>query len=259
MRSILATLNRASLERYGDPADPNTVDRHRRIIQRKKFLKKTYADFYRDLRDSVESAPPGFVLELGSGGGFIKEIIPGALTSDIVALPWVDVLADADKMPFKSGSLAAIVCQDVLHHVPDPEGFIREASRCLRSGGKVVMHEPFNSPVSRFIFRAFHDEPFDERADWSQSVHWRDGLFANQALPWIMFVRDRSTFERRFNDLRISFVQPHTPLRWILSGGIRAPFGMPGYSYTVVRGAEWLLSPFRRFLCTHMKIELVRT
>ena len=130
----------------------------------------------------------------------------------------------------------------------------------MKSGGKMAMVEPFRSPVSRFVLKNFHDEPFDEsaNADW-ETAPWKDGLKANQALPWIMFVRDRAILEQRFAELRIRRVEPHPPLRWLLSGGIRTPYGAPGFCYPVVRGLEWLLTPLRRLLSIHMTIELERS
>ena len=43
---------------------------------------------------------------------------------------------------------------------------------------------------------------------------------ANDALPWIIFVRDRVTFEREFPHWHIELVKPIMPFRYLLSGGV---------------------------------------
>ena len=259
MRLVPAAVKRSAAARYGDPNDPGNVAKHREIIKRKAFLRKTYRDFYKDLRESVAPAPAGRVLELGSGGGFLDEVMPGILTSDVFESPWLDMVLSAEGLPFRDRSLSAIVCVDVLHHIPDPKKFLREACRCLRSGGRVAMIEPFRSPLSRFVLKNFHDEPFEDSAgaDW-QTSPWKNGLKANQAMPWIIFVRDRAILEERFKELRVRRVEPHSPLRWLLSGGIRSPYSVPGFCYSGVRGLERLLGPLRGLLSLHMIIELER-
>jgi hypothetical protein len=44
------------------------------------------------------------VVELGSGGGFIKEVIPGAIASDIFELPSVDRVFITFEMSFDTAA-----------------------------------------------------------------------------------------------------------------------------------------------------------
>ena len=84
-----------------DLDDPAVSLLHAEIIQRKPFLRKIYVDFYKQFAKAV-SDPEGKVLvELGSGGGFIKEIIGNVITSDILELPNVDRVFSAIGMPFE--------------------------------------------------------------------------------------------------------------------------------------------------------------
>src|SRR5262249_19342530 len=50
--------------------------------------------------------------------------------------PDVELLAcAAEALPFEDASFDVIVASDVIEHVENPEGFVRECSRALRPGG----------------------------------------------------------------------------------------------------------------------------
>src|SRR5690348_15120495 len=190
--------------------DPATTELRRQIIQSKPFLKRIYDEWY-SLLVAQLPAENGPVLELGSGAGHLTEFIARAITSEVFFCPGVKLIADAQQLPFPSGSLRAIVFTDVLHHMPDVRSFFRESTRCLRAGGRVVMIEPWATTWSRFVYSCLHHEPFD-----ATSSQWRfpsTGPLsgANGALPWIVFHRDRKIFENEFTQLRIEAIRPFMP------------------------------------------------
>ncbi|GGI98578.1 hypothetical protein GCM10008995_05570 [Halobellus salinus] len=51
------------------------------------------------------------------------------------------VRADAETLPLRDDTVDAVVIVDALHHFPDPESGLAEASRVLRPGGVVVIQE----------------------------------------------------------------------------------------------------------------------
>lgn len=242
-----------------DLDDPATTLLHARIVRKKGFLRRLYFDFYDQFRKSVpHNARAKLLVELGSGGGFIKEVIPNVITSDIIDLPHVDRRFSALDMPFEDGSVDAIFMIDVLHHLPDARAFFAEACRCLKTGGKLVMIEPANTCWSRFIFQNFHHEPFDPSGKWG--VESKGPLSsANGAIPWIIFYRDRAQFEREFPSLRIIRLRPHTPLRYLISGGFRTRQLLPSFGYNPVKALEAALSPFENHLGMFLTIELEKT
>lgn len=227
-----------------DIDSPKAIPIHRDIILRKEFLRRLYLDHYQLFKDQAKILAPlkGEMLELGSGGGFLKEVMPEVITSDVEAYPTVDRVALASPLPFADASLKAIFLLNVLHHIPEPELFFKEAQRCLVPGGRIVMIEPFNSIMARFLYKNFHHEPFDETVtEWHLPKGGRLSM-SNQAMPWIIFSRDRALFEKRYPSLRIVSMEAHTFLGYALSGGLSWRSLLPGAAYPIIRGLDGLLS-----------------
>lgn len=238
-----------------DLDDPAVTLLHKKIIQRKPFLKKTYLDFYRQFAEAVGRTQGKVLVELGSGGGFIKEVIENVITSDILELPGVDKVLSAAEMPFERDSVDAFLMIDVLHHIADPRAFFAEALRCLKIGGKIVMIEPANTLFSGFIYKNFHHEAFDTKADW-QLEEGGPLSCGNGALPWIILSRDRKVFENEFPDLKILKMRNHTPLRYLLSGGLTLRQLVPSFTYPLIKAIECILSPLRNILGMFQTIEI---
>ena len=57
----------------------------------------------------------------------------------------LDIVSDITAIPESDGSFDAIMCVEVLEHVPDPDAALRELSRLLRPGGYLVATAPFCS------------------------------------------------------------------------------------------------------------------
>jgi SAM-dependent methyltransferase len=171
------------------------------------------------------------VLELGAGAGFLAEYIPGLVTSEVFFCRGVSVVADGQQMPFATASLRAIVFTDVLHHLPDVRLFFREAARCLRPGGRVIMIEPWVSAWSSFIYPRLHHERYDPSAPTWEFPSSGPLSGSNQALPWIIFSRDRELFAREFPEWDVCQVLPQMPLRYLVSGGLTTRNLAPAWSY----------------------------
>lgn len=244
--------------------DPATTLLRAALIQKKPFLRAFYEDAYDFFRRSLKGKEPslrGPLLELGSGAGFLKKVIPEVVTSDYLDIATVDLpKCSALALPFKKGELAAVFLLDVLHHLPDLDLFFGEALRVLQPGGVVAMVEPANTPFARFVYRYFHHEVFDPSApDWKLPPGGGPLSAANSALPWIVLVRDRKRFEARFPGLRIELLEPFGPLLYPLSGGVgRSGQFLPGRWLSGVRALESWLSPFARGLGLFYRIILRR-
>lgn len=235
--------------------DPRTTIAHREIILEKPFLKRWYSDFYRQFAKELRKVKNGKFLEIGSGGGFLKDVFPEIITSDILQLPNVDMVFSAEELPFKDNELGGIVMLNVFHHIPRPYLFLKEAERTLVKGGKVIMVEPANSAFGRFIYKRFHHEPFDENGP--REIKAGNPLsHSNQALPHIYFERDLEQFRKDFPSLRIKSVSYHSPFSYVISGGVSRGSLLPYFMYGAVKATEWLLSPLSKQLGLFCTIEL---
>ena len=245
------------LTRNLDIDDPNTTLLRRQIIQQKPFLRKIYEDWYTWVASSIPHGK-GKVLELGSGAGFLEKFVPGPITTEVFYCPLVSMIMDGCFMPFPDGLFKAIVLVNVFHHIPMAELFLKEAVRCLRPGGKILLVEPWVTTWSFFVYAYLHHEPFDVRTQsWSFST---TGPLSgsNHALPWIVFERDRRIFEFTFQQLAIDKITVEKPFVYLFSGGVSLRSLMPEFSYGYFRTMEDLFKPWMHKLGMFAKIELSR-
>ena len=238
--------------------DPRCLPLRRRLVREKVFLRRIYEEWYAAMAEALPRGA-GPVLELGSGGGFLEDFVAGLITSDVVDCSDVCVVLDGQELPIADGSLRAIAMIDVLHHLPESRRFLREAARCVRRGGRVVMIEPWVSAWSSFIYARLHDEPFrPEAREWEFP---RGGPLsaANMALPWIMFVRDRQQFDREFPQWRVVSLRPFMPFRYLISGGVSMRSLMPPWTFGLWRALEDALAPWSEHFGMFVHVVLERT
>ena len=151
----------------------------------------------------------------------------------------------AEKMPFEDNSLKAIFMLNVLHHIPDSEQFFREAQRTLTKNGFIYMIEPATTVFSKFIYKNFHHEPFDEQLKEWKFASKGPLSDANGAIPWMIFKRDYPKFQQLFPYLELIAFNHHTPLKYLLSGGLSKPNMVPYFMYGAISRLEKALSPLR--------------
>ena len=202
-----------------DVDDPNVTFQRREIIRSKRFLNTIYREWYAMQIARIPDLP-GAIVEIGSGAGFMDELLPGLITSEVFFCPFVDLIMNAMQMPLPAASTRAIVMTDVFHHIPDVERFLCEAERILKPGGRIIMIEPWVTGWSRWVMDHFHSEPMDVNAKEWQFPSKGPLSSSNQALPWIVFDRDRDLFLERHPRLKMSSIQPFMPFRYLLSGGV---------------------------------------
>ena len=125
---------------------PKTTELRRYVIREKSFLRLIYKKWYQKISASrMPDQRP--VLEVGSGGGFMVEFIPGLITSEVFYISSVALVLDGLHMPLADNSLGAIVMINVLHHLTNNvRNFFTNASRCIRKKGAIIMIEPWVTP-----------------------------------------------------------------------------------------------------------------
>lgn len=216
---------------------------HGRQWREKPALRAIYLDLYRRMAGELK---PGASLEIGGGAGIFKDFAPDVVTTDILAAPWLDLVADAQALPFAANSFDNIVMFDVLHHIEFPPRFLRGAARILRPGGRIIMVEPGISPLSWVFYKLLHPEPVimsaDPLADGAPQKG-RDAFAANQAIPSNLVGRDRHRLRAAFPEFTVTRAQWLSLFAYPLSGGYKPWSLIPAGLVAPVLALENLLAP----------------
>src|SRR5260370_36596153 len=129
--------------------------RHRRVWEQKPVLRRIYKEeFFARLLSFRKN--DGVSVEVGAGPGFFKQMLPSVISTDTVWCPWLDAVADAQKLPFQSSTVANIFCVDILPHLASPMTFLLEAQRILLACGRLILVQPGVTPFSFFIYSYLH-------------------------------------------------------------------------------------------------------
>lgn len=108
------------------------------------------------------------LLDLGAGTGRYRECFRHCryyaqdfrqyqgTTAGLLKDQWqygkIELISDAAALPLQSGSFDAVLCTEVLEHVPDPIQVLREAGRILHPGGRAFLSAPLGSGL--------HQQPY---------------------------------------------------------------------------------------------------
>jgi SAM-dependent methyltransferase len=227
--------------------------RHRRVWEQKPILRRVYNDeFFARLLSFRK--PNGLSLEVGAGPGFFKQLAPDILSTDLIWCPWLDAVADAQQLPFRTASAMNIFGLDMLHHLATPMTFLREATRILTPRGRVILVEPWITPFSYFIFRFLHQERCDlSEAPWLQNqtgpAREKMAFDGNQAIPYLLFgSRHRLETLNSLPGLRLLALEPFCLFAYLLSGGFKPMNLLPKSLYPTLSKFERATSPLWRWI-----------
>jgi SAM-dependent methyltransferase len=180
-------------------------------------------------------------------------LYPEILSTDIKTAPNLDMVVDAQNMPFEANSIRGIYGINCFHHFPNPNLFFNELERVLNPGGGCVLIDPYYGFVaSRFYKRIFDTETFDKtQKEWvNKDLGYMMG--ANQALSYIVFMRDKKKLEELHPNLEIVLQRPlNNYMRYLLSGGLNFREILPSFFTPLIKLGEYILTPFRRILGLH--------
>src|SRR5207302_577338 len=145
--------NAVTIEQYAADIDDNAA-----AWQRRPLLRAVYRGFHERIAAAIGSAP-GRVIEIGSGIGNLKTVVPHAIATDIIVEPWLDLACSSYRLPFGDGAAGAIILFDVFHHLRRPVAALAECARVLASRGRLVLFEPYISAASFPVLGLLHEEP----------------------------------------------------------------------------------------------------
>src|SRR5689334_13874715 len=125
------------------------IERHQKEIllnrsywEKKPILRTIYSQFHRLIAAQLSGLSQPLVVELGSGIGNIRDVIPDCLRTDLFPNPWIDQTENAYQLSFKDSSVSDLILFDVFHHLRYPGTAMVEFERVLRPGGRVLIFDP---------------------------------------------------------------------------------------------------------------------
>jgi len=184
------------------------------------YLSALYETAYGSLSNAISGCNPDATVEVGSGSGLATTLGFPWMTSDISLAAQQTAQHAAQHLPYRTGSLDALVLKDTWHHLPDIESFLTEAHRVLRRGGVIAVFDPYWGWLARFVYRYLHQERWDATTpQWSFGSN--DPWDSNQALTYLMLRRDRSAFMQRWgNRFALEELGALVGPSFLLSGGV---------------------------------------
>ena len=211
---------------------------------KKPVLRAIYSDLYQKIENV---ALAGDTLEIGGGIGNFKIGSSRIIRSDIQHSEGLDVVADAQTLPFDNEVFSNIVLFDVLHHLQCPLLFFAEAQRILKPGGRVIMMEPGITPISKLLYKMGHEEPVEMGWDMNDPCKVdadKDPYDSNQAIPTILFKRDSQLFLAAVKGFKINSSDWLSLFAYPLSGGFKSWSLLPyKWVHTILKIEERIL-PF---------------
>ena len=227
--------------------------------KRKPLLRDIYDGFYARIASHLPLADLGPVVEIGSGMGNIKRVIPQCITTDLFANPWLDRHENAYALSFADRSLGAVVLFDVFHHLRYPGTVLRELHRVLQVGGRVIIFEPDMSLLGRLVYGVFHHEPLGlkEAITWDAPAGFESenhGYYAAQGNAYRIFVRGERPGP--FDGWKVARVSRHPDLSYVASGGFAGPQLYPRMLHPLMKAIDLLARPLPWFFSTRLLVVL---
>jgi SAM-dependent methyltransferase len=242
------------------------IDLHQEFIHknsehwnRKPLLKILYNDFYRLIAEHLSNLPASQPVELGSGLGNIKEVIPSCLRTDLFPNPWIDQVENAYKLSFDDESISDLILTDVFHHLKHPGKALEEFYRVLRKGGRVIMLEPYISLLGLIVYGAIHREPIglSRKIEW-----WAPGGWAAEDIDYYAAqgnatrIFGGNTFRSELKAWQAIKTIRLSALAYAASGGYSGPQLYPRSILLLVKASEKILDLFPFLFATRMLIIL---
>ena len=254
MKSLIDLLRDPSLESI-DVDGKDRLAVHSRMLARKKMLREVFTEFHHAFHrlDEKFITAHGLKIELGAGIAPIRDSYPDVLATDVVYGSHLDRVLNAEKMDLPDGSVRVIFGQNCFHHFPHPDKFFTELERVLATGGCVILLEPYYGLFATFLFkRLFKTEGFDKKFPSWETPATGPMNGANQALSYIVFIRDRADFERKHPSLKIVHHElVGNYLKYLLSGGLNFYQLLPDSFTSFISLLEKLFSPVNKLIALH--------
>jgi len=243
-----------------------SVDRHQDEIlenvrhwEKKPLLRDIYRRFHLEIAAQLSSLQDAKVVELGSGIGNIRDVIPGCLRTDLFANPWLDQVENAFALSFENASVSDLILFDVFHHLRYPGNALREFFRVLRPAGRVIIFEPYISALGAVVYGPMHPEPIGMSApiEWTAPEEWNPTVpeyYAAQGNVTRLFFKSlESTELAGWNVVERKRIAAFS---YVAIGGYSGPKLYPDFLYPVMKRVDHILDHLPSLFATRCLVVL---
>ncbi len=242
------------------------IEQHNEEIQQnlqywenKPLLRQIYKDFHRLIAEHLANLPHGQVVELGSGIGNIKEVVPHCLRTDLFPNPWIDREENAFQLSFKDNEVSDLILFDVFHHLRYPGTALKEFNRVLMPRGRIIIFDPCLSLLGYILYGLFHHEPIGakEPIEWFAPEDWDPNdidYYAAQGNASRVFFKKE--WKQYFMQWDIVAKKRLSAISYVASGGYSKPQLYPNFTYPVMRGLDKLCDCLPFLFATRLLVVL---
>jgi hypothetical protein len=228
--------------------------------KKKKLLQKVYYDFYTLIKSKLDFAVAGSVVELGSGIGKIKDVIPNCVTTDIFENPWVDRVENAYKLSFENKSVSNLILFDVFHHLEFPGNAFDEFRRVLNDKGRLILFEPCLSLLGLISYGLLHHEPINMYKDISvyaknENEIKESGYYAAQGNAYRIF-QNQKNYQTLLSKWEIINHKQYPAISYLASGGYSKPQLYPTSMYGFMKMVDSVCGIMPSVFATRMLVVL---
>ncbi len=229
-------------------------DRHWWYRGRRGVIERVIADLKLPARARILDAGCGSgrnMIELARHGTVSGVELSGASVDVARARGAGEVIAGSVlDMPFDGDSFDLSVCLDVIEHLDDDVGALRELRRVLAPGGSLLVtvpayqwlwsgHDEVNHHRRRYTRRSL--QRVAEQAGWEQV---RTTYFNSLLLPLAILLRVLDRFSRKTTESSLDLWVPPQPLNWLLERPLALEAALIGRGGRIPAGLS-LLAVFR--------------
>jgi len=245
------------------PSEQHNIEiaRNRRVWLEKPLIREVYRRFYGEIACRLRPDLRGATVELGSGMGNIKEVIPGCITTDLFRNPWIDRRENAYRLSFADGAIANLILCDVWHHLAYPGSALAEFARVLEPGGRLILFEPGMGLLGKLIYGWFHHEPLGLKHPfaWEAPAGFDPEAapyFAAQASATRFFLNsERTDYEAAW---RVVEIRQLAAFSYAASGGFSRLRFYPSGALPAMRTVDRLLDRLPGLSATRLLVVLER-
>jgi SAM-dependent methyltransferase len=158
--------------------------------------------------------------------------------------PWIDQVENAYALTFADATVSDLILFDVFFHLRHPGTALRECARVLRPGGRLIIFDPFVSPLGIILFGVCRQEPIGWRNEiiWNAPEGWSakgsDGYAAQGNATRIFFGRLAPTLLKSW---KIVCRKRLSALAYVTSGGYSGRPLYPERYYPQIHALERFL------------------